>query len=96
MVRFRKRLAFLVIACLFLTACGSADTPTGPSAGPEATPTQPAGPTESVDYAGSVPLDMDSSTAKVEVTVKTYVDGDIDAQIAQAFKNAIAECEYAV
>ena len=76
MVRFRKRLAFLVIACLFLTACGSADTPTGPSEGVQITPTPDPTPAESVDYAGSIPLDMTSSTAKLEVTVKTFVDGD--------------------
>lgn len=31
---------------------------------------------ESVDYAASVKLDMNSSTAKAEVTVKNFVDGD--------------------
>ena len=73
---FRKRLAFLLVACLFLTACGSSDTPTGPSAGAEPTPSAPAESVEHVDYAGSIQLDMTSSTAKLEVTVKTYVDGD--------------------
>ena len=41
--------------------------------------TQPTGdtkPLEVVDYAGSIKLDMDTSTAKAEVTVKSYVDGD--------------------
>ena len=76
MVRFRKRLAFLVIACLFLTACGSADTPTGPSADAAVTPSEAAAPAEHVDYADALKLDMTSSTAKVEVTVKTFVDGD--------------------
>lgn len=33
-------------------------------------------PVEAVDHAGSIQLDMDSPTAKVEVTVKTFVDGD--------------------
>ena len=74
MVRFRKRLAFLVLSCLFLTACGSADTPTGPSEGVQITPDPT--PAESVDYAGSIQLDMTSSTAKLEVTVKTFIDGD--------------------
>ena len=31
---------------------------------------------EEVDYAGSVVLDMDSATAKQEVTVKQFIDGD--------------------
>lgn len=51
-------------------------------AGCVSTPTDPTGstgasvPVEEVDYAGSIKLDMDTSTAKVEVTVKSYVDGD--------------------
>ena len=32
--------------------------------------------TDAVDYASSVKLDLNSSTKKIEVTVKTYVDGD--------------------
>ena len=32
--------------------------------------------TEKVDYVSQLTLDMNSSTAKAEVTVKNYVDGD--------------------
>ncbi len=74
MDRFRKRLAFLLLACLLLTSCG-AETPTGPSESPAATPT-PTAPAETVDYAASIKLDMSSETAKQEVTVKSFVDGD--------------------
>ncbi len=74
MDRFRTRLAFLLLACLLLTSCG-AETPTGPSESPAATPT-PTAPAETVDYAASVKLDMSSETAKQEVTVKSFVDGD--------------------
>ena len=56
-------------------------------AGPEVTPpaTEPAAtqvpptdadPAGTVDYAGTLKLDMNSSTAKCEVTVKSFVDGD--------------------
>lgn len=73
MDRFRKRIVSLSLACLFLTACGSKDTPAGPSESPAPTPSAP---TETVDYAASVKLDLSSSTAKQAVTVKSFVDGD--------------------
>ncbi len=44
---------------------------------PEVNPTTPsAGTSDGVDYAASVKLDMNSPTAKLEVTVKQFVDGD--------------------
>lgn len=58
----------MLLCCLFLSACGSETVPTAP---PETTV-----PAETVDYAASLELDMFSATAKVEATVKTYVDGD--------------------
>lgn len=58
----------MLLCCLFLNACGSETAPAAPS--------EPAAPAESVDYAASLKLDMSSATAKEEVTVKTYVDGD--------------------
>ena len=69
MKNFRKLLVFTVLCCLFLSACGSETAPTAP---PETT----APPAEVVDYAASLKLDLSSKTAKEEVTVKTYVDGD--------------------
>lgn len=75
MDRFRKHIVFLTLACLLLSGCGSKDTPTGPSESPAADPT-PSALAESVDYAGSVKLDLSTSTAKLEVTVKSFVDGD--------------------
>lgn len=75
MDRFRKHIVFLTLACLLLSGCGSKDTPTGPSESPAADPT-PSALAESVDYAGSVKLDLSSDTAKQEVTVKSFVDGD--------------------
>ena len=66
---FRKLLVFLILVCLCLTACGGDTTPTEPS-GEATTPAQ------HLDYAASVKLDMSTDTAKQEVTVKTFVDGD--------------------
>lgn len=68
MKNFRKLLVFMILCCLFLSACGSETAPTAP--------TEATAPAETVDYAASLKLDMSSSTAKEEVTVKTYVDGD--------------------
>ena len=58
----------MLLCCLFLSACGSETAPTAP--------TEATAPAETVDYAAYLKLDMSSSTAKEEVTVKTYVDGD--------------------
>ena len=66
----RSILAFSLVLCLILgTLAGWGENPQ---------PTQPSGSTnvEGVDYAGQLKLDMNSSTLKLEVTVKTYVDGD--------------------
>lgn len=73
MKNFRKLLVFVVLAC-FLGACGSEPAPTEPSGIPAET--APAPPAEVVDYASQVKLDLSTDTAKLEVTVKTFVDGD--------------------
>lgn len=70
MISFRKLLVFLILAC-FLVGCGSETSPTDPSEVPAET--VPAAP---VDYAASLKLDLSSDTAKQEVTVKTFIDGD--------------------
>ncbi|MBQ4601011.1 MAG: thermonuclease family protein [Oscillospiraceae bacterium] len=41
-----------------------------------AAPTEQTQPPEVIDYASSVKLDMESATAKQEVTVKLFIDGD--------------------
>lgn len=61
-----KLLCLCLVFCL-LTGCVPADP-----AGTGATGT----PLETVDYAGKLKLDMNSSTLKQEATVKTFVDGD--------------------
>lgn len=43
---------------------------------PTSAPTPTSAPKEVVDYASQVKLNMSSNSAKVEATVKTYVDGD--------------------
>lgn len=67
----RKLLVFLIFVCLCLTACGGESSSTEPE-----TTAATTAPAEILDYAASVKLDMSSDTAKQEVTVKTFVDGD--------------------
>ena len=59
-----------------MAGCGG-DIPSASSA-PEASPTASESPAvlDPVDYAGSIKLNMSSGTAKQEVTVKSFVDGD--------------------
>ena len=71
--RYLSLLMALILAVGLLAGCGEKTPDEGPtkpaaSTGPELT--------DSVDYAGSVKLNMSSGTAKQEVTVKQFVDGD--------------------
>ena len=75
-------LSLLTLVCLLaslFTGCGE----TAPATEPTEAPTQgveatvgSTEPLEIIDYATAVKLDMGSPTAKQEVTVKTFVDGD--------------------
>lgn len=69
MNKMRKKISIILTLVLAITLMGGC----GPDAGNTETESQK---TESIDYASSVTLDMSSSTAKTEVTVKNYVDGD--------------------
>lgn len=68
-----KKIALLLLLCMTITLLGgcqpgNTENPDNSQAGSELT--------ETVDYAGSVKLDMSTNTAKTEVTVKTFIDGD--------------------
>lgn len=74
MKNMKKLLLFLVVMCLTLgslSACGKDTETEKPSDS-----TQESENDEVVDYAGQVKLNMTSGTAKQEVTVKMFVDGD--------------------
>ncbi len=71
-MKHTKLLSALFAACILLgcmTGCGSDAEPTAPAT------TAPAV-IEEKDYAGSIMLNMTSPTAKLEVSVKSFIDGD--------------------
>ena len=70
----RRFLILFAVFCVFLTACGNGPAPTVPQG--TTPPTEPPADLPVVDHAGSLRLNMASSTAKVSVTVKNFVDGD--------------------
>ncbi|MBQ9930590.1 MAG: thermonuclease family protein [Oscillospiraceae bacterium] len=71
----KKLLCLLMALCLAAGVLAGCGEPTNePAATDPTTVTNP--PTENVDYAASLKLDMNSATAKQEVTVKQFIDGD--------------------
>ena len=73
MTKIIRSVCVLLILC-FLTVCAGACTGTNPGGQPVGTTEPTLG--EFVDYASSLTLNMVSNSAKQEVTVKTYIDGD--------------------
>lgn len=69
MTKIMKKISIVLMMCLAITLLGGCVGTQEPSDSQKPS-------TEVVDYAASVKLDMSSSTAKTEATVKTYVDGD--------------------
>ena len=70
-----KLISLLCLVCIVIScfaACGEAGT--GSTKDPAATGGAPS--IEHVDYASKVNLDLSSNTAKQEVTVKSFIDGD--------------------
>lgn len=79
MPMYKKLTSFLLVLCLLigmLCGCGDTTQPTEPSGAEQTTTAPPSENVEAIDYAGSLTLDMDSETAKAEVTVKQFIDGD--------------------
>lgn len=62
----------LLMLCLAISLLGGCDSSSNKGNGTESESQQK----EHVDYAAAVTLDESSNTAKAEVTVKTFVDGD--------------------
>lgn len=79
----KKIITALLLLCMILscfTACGESPTSQQESQPADAVVADPtdaeAAPVDEVDYASSVELDMDSTSAKQEVSVKLFIDGD--------------------
>ena len=87
----KSLLSIVLVLCLafgLMTGCGKQAPKTEdnhqdlqqdfvpPTEAPTEGPTPTPAPKEVVDYASKVELNMSSNSAKVEATVKTYVDGD--------------------
>ena len=51
--------------------------------------------TEFIDYAGQAVLDLDAETQTIEVTVKSFIDGDTTHFFAEGFPNGILKARYA-
>ena len=69
----KRFLSLFVMECLAVSCFGGCQPAPATTAAP--TPTEPTLP-EVIDFVEQLKLDMDSSTAKMEVTVKLFVDGD--------------------
>ena len=69
----KRFLSLFVMVCLAVSCFGGCQPAPDTTAAP--TPTEPTLP-KFVDFVEQLKLDMDSSTAKMEVTVKLFVDGD--------------------
>ncbi|MBO5657803.1 MAG: hypothetical protein J6R94_06430, partial [Agathobacter sp.] len=68
-----KKLSIILLLCLAITLVGGCGNSGAQNTESENSETQQI---EHIDYAASVTLNMNSATAKQEVTVKTFVDGD--------------------
>ena len=77
--------ACLILLLIFIVGCS-----------PNVAPPQDDIIGEAKDYAGLVSLDMSSSTAKLEVSVKTYIDGDTTHFYTDspAFENGVIKARY--
>ena len=73
--RYLSLLMALILAVGLLAGCGEKAPDEGPTK-PAPTGNSNSDTEDSVDYAGAVKLNMSSGTAKQEVTVKQFVDGD--------------------
>ena len=74
----KKIIASLLLVCMILgcfTGCGGEDKD-GKNTTASGNPSTDNSPGEFVDYVAQTKLDLNSSTAKQKVTVRSYIDGD--------------------
>ena len=78
MLKIRRITILLLLACLLIGCFGGCEkAPAGTTGAAGTTAPSVTDPViEEVDYAGQVKLNMSSTTAKTEATVKQFIDGD--------------------
>lgn len=75
MKKYLNLISVILLVCL-IAACFAGCNPSSTDDTTGSAESTGAGLTDIIDYAGTVKLDMSSSTLKQEVTVKIFVDGD--------------------
>ena len=82
----------LAAACSFGTLTASLPYSNSPTVSPTVAVAEET--TEKIDYAGQVKLDFNSETQKVEVTVKSFIDGDTTHFFAEGFPEGVLKARY--
>ena len=91
----------LAAVCAFgtLSACHAAESKpmvnTKVAAAEETSESTTSEPAEKIDYAGQAKLDLDAETQTIEVTVKSFIDGDTTHFYAEGFPEGILKARYA-
>ena len=88
----KKSILSLILACFCTFGFIAANRSVASS---EATPTAAAEEIEVVDYAAQPTLNLNGTSQTLEVTVKTYVDGDTTHFYAEGFPQGILKARYA-
>lgn len=85
-------LVLMTVFCAFSFLAGNAGA-TSNEVSHASADTAPAA--EFIDYAGQAHLDLDAETQTIEVTVKSFIDGDTTHFFAEGFPNGILKARYA-
>ena len=82
----------LAAVCAFGALTASQAVSSAPSANTTVTTAEET--TEKIDYAGQAKLNFDAETQTIEVTVKSYIDGDTTHFYAEGFPEGVLKARY--